>query len=444
MSATSPTAPAHVFYYEMAAPQYTLSCPKYADSELYEATTDPGFLYARPAAATIYGADTTLAATTGSPSGVTSTQATFNGTVTPGGIYEAAYYFQYGPTTAYGSQTTPVPVGPGLAAQAASTTVDGLTPGTAYHYRFVVSDTNGSTVDGLDTLMPPVVVSASPANVTAGRPVTVSWSGVSDPTSTDWVGLYQPGAPASSYVDWFYANSCTQTSSGPAPASGSCTYTMPVTAGTYELRLYAGTATDLLTTSNSITSVPPPPVNSAAPVISGASGHRSAYVGDTLSCPNGTWSNAPTAFVYEWASGSSPVLGATGQTYVVQRTDLGHSLSCGVTASNAGGAGSPAMSAKVVVVSPPPNTLLLSEKINRSRHSATFRFRATGTSTGFRCALVRKPTRKGAKTPSPHYSSCGSSKTFKHLKAGTYELYVRAVGPGGVDKTPATYKFKIT
>jgi hypothetical protein len=60
------------------------------------------------------------------------------------------------------------------------------------------------------------------------------------------------------------------------------------------------------------------------------------------------------------------------------------------------------------------------------------------------CVLVRKPTRKGAKTPSPKYSSCGSSKTFKHLKAGSYVLYVRAIGPGGVDKSPATYGFKIT
>ena len=85
-----------------------------------------------------------------------------------------------------------------------------------------------------------------------------------------------------------------------------------------------------------------------------------------------------------------------------------------------------------------PNTRLFKEQISSKNHSATFRFKATGDSTGFQCALVRKPTRKGAKTPSPKYSSCGSSKTFKDLKAGKYEFYVRAIGPGGVDKTPAT------
>ena len=91
-----------------------------------------------------------------------------------------------------------------------------------------------------------------------------------------------------------------------------------------------------------------------------------------------------------------------------------------------------------------PNTRLVFKKVSSKNHSATFRFKATGKWTGFRCALVRKPTRKGAKTPKPKYVVCGSSKTFKHLKAGSFVLYVRAIGPGGVDKSPATYKFKIT
>ena len=130
---------------------------------------------------------------------------------------------------------------------------------------------------------------------------------------------------------------------------------------------------------------------------------------------------------------------------------MGSTIRVVETASNASGAGAPATSAATGVVvalvviathKPPPNTLLTKEQI--SGHSAKFRFRATGDSTGFECALVRKPTRKGAKTPSPVYSSCGSSKTFKGLKAGSYVLYVRAVGPGGADKTPATYRFKIS
>ena len=287
----------------MAADGYTLDCSKYADSELYEADSSPGSLLARPAAATIYGADSTLNAAAEPVSGVSSSQATLNGTVTPGAIYEASYHFNYGPAPApgsaptYGSQTTPVALGPGLAPQQVSATVSGLEPGTPYDYQLVVTDTNGLTVDGPDVPVPAVVVSASPASVTAGQRVTVSWQGISNPTSDDWFGLYQPGTANGAYLDWFYADSCTQSASGSSSATGSCTYTLPSTPGTYEIRLYAAPASGLLTTSESITSLPPPPVNSAppaisvssaAPAISGESGAGVAFPGDTLACSNGT------------------------------------------------------------------------------------------------------------------------------------------------------------
>jgi hypothetical protein len=92
----------------------------------------------------------------------------------------------------------------------------------------------------------------------------------------------------------------------------------------------------------------------------------------------------------------------------------------------------------------PPNTRVASDKISSKHHSATFRFKATGDATRFQCALVRKPSRESAKTPRPKYSKCGSPMTFTHLNGGTYIFYVRAAGPGGLDNSPATRKFKIT
>jgi hypothetical protein len=142
--------PANVFWYELAAPGYTQNCGKYADSALYEANTAPGLLLARPAAQTIYGPDSELAATTGTPSSVTSTQATLTGTEVPGGIYEGSYYFKYGRTTAYGSQTPTVALGPGLSAEAVSATISGLAPGASYHYELVATDTAGTTRPGVD------------------------------------------------------------------------------------------------------------------------------------------------------------------------------------------------------------------------------------------------------------------------------------------------------
>jgi len=352
------TSPSAVFYYEMAAQNYTLSCSKYSDSELFEANASPGPLLARPAAAIIYGPDTTLAAVTGAPTAVTSTQATFTGTLVPGGIYEASYHFDYGPTSAYGSQTPEQLVGPGLAQQAASATVTGLAPNNAYHYQLVVTDTNGEVIPGGDVTMVPVTISTSATTVTTSTAITVSWSGISDPTNTDWVGLYQPGAPGGSYAGGFYADSCTQLSNGVALASGACTFTMPAAAGAYEFRLYAAPASALLNTSAAVTAVPPPPVDNGAPLISGGSSAKRAYAGQTLSCSSGVWANAPTAYTYAWLGNGSPLAGATGQSYVVLPGELGDSLACSVVASNAGGSGAAAASAAVAIAHPPPSSSL--------------------------------------------------------------------------------------
>jgi hypothetical protein len=61
------------------------------------------------------------------------------------------YYFEYGPTTAYGS-SAPVPdgeAGSGHIAVSVSAHVAGLAPGTTYHYRVVATNTTGTT-DGED------------------------------------------------------------------------------------------------------------------------------------------------------------------------------------------------------------------------------------------------------------------------------------------------------
>jgi hypothetical protein len=96
-------------------------------------------------------------------------------------------------------------------------------------------------------------VTVSPSSVAAGGTVTVSWSGVTNPTTQDWIGMYHPGDPNTSYINWFWTSSCTQTVGSTARASGSCTFTMPNVAGTYELRLFPNNSYSLLTTSNQVT-----------------------------------------------------------------------------------------------------------------------------------------------------------------------------------------------
>lgn len=84
----------------------------------------------------------------------------------------------------------------------------------------------------------------------------------------------------------------------------------------------------------------PVPVCLSAPVRSGIGGE---YVGDVISVTdNGTWTNAPTSFLYQWHNSNGVIVGATSSTYTVQIADVNSGLHCEVTAVNAGGNSLPA------------------------------------------------------------------------------------------------------
>ena len=90
----------------------------------------------------------------------------------------------------------------------------------------------------------------SATSVSVGGTVTVSWSGVASPTSTDWISVYVPGASDLEYGYWLYASSCTQ-SPGAPQASGSCTFPMS-SIGTFEFRLFTNDSFNRLATSPGI------------------------------------------------------------------------------------------------------------------------------------------------------------------------------------------------
>jgi len=85
-------------------------------------------------------------AVTGAISHIRGTSAELDGTVLPG-TQTVSYYFQYGPTAAYGSQTTPGSLPPGGTRVKVGQTVTGLLPG--FHYRLVATSLAGSS-DGRD------------------------------------------------------------------------------------------------------------------------------------------------------------------------------------------------------------------------------------------------------------------------------------------------------
>lgn len=64
------------------------------------------------------------------------------------------------------------------------------------------------------------------------------------------------------------------------------------------------------------------------PVIAGA-----PEVGQTLTCTWGNWNHEPTGYSGQWMSDGVVQVG-TGEDYVVQASDVGHTLTCIVTAAN--------------------------------------------------------------------------------------------------------------
>ena len=74
------------------------------------------------------------------------------------------------------------------------------------------------------------------------------------------------------------------------------------------------------------------PANLVSPSVSGGSGAATV-----VSCSSGTWSNIPTQYTYQWQKDGSNIGGATGGEYLVATGDVGHDISCNVTASNLGG-----------------------------------------------------------------------------------------------------------
>ena len=82
-----------------------------------------------------------------------------------------------------------------------------------------------------DSTSPAITV--TPTTIARGSSVTAAWSGIPGPTTSDWMALYVPGTPHTSYIDWFYV-SCTKTQGSSPAASGSCAFPIPasVAAGT--------------------------------------------------------------------------------------------------------------------------------------------------------------------------------------------------------------------
>ena len=156
---------------------------------------------------------------TGNATAITSTSATVNGTVNPEG-QATTYYFEYGTTTSYGSQTATADAGSGTASLAVSAQLASLTPDTTYHYRLVATNPSGTTLGSdvsFKTPKPPVPV------VATGHPRNLTQ------TSATLSGTVDPAGLATSYV-FQYGTSTGYGSQTPVASAGSGTKSVAVSA----------------------------------------------------------------------------------------------------------------------------------------------------------------------------------------------------------------------
>ncbi len=182
------------------------------------------------------------------------------------------------------------------------------------------------------------------------------------------------------------------------------------------------------------------PSGTLAPVVSG-----SPRVGSTLTCSQGSWAadlnsaflfQIPRTFDYAWQRDGADIAGASGPTIAASQAG---SYSCRVTATNQAGSSAQTSAAFAVSAQPqPPGTRITRARIRSARRRASFRFAAVGEATRFQCEL--RPHRRHARA---RFRPCASPRTYRRLKPGAYTFAVRAIGPGGLDRTPAKRTFRI-
>ncbi|TQX90251.1 MULTISPECIES: hypothetical protein [unclassified Rhizobium] len=168
------------------------------------------------------------------------------------------------------------------------------------------------------------IVNPTPANTAApaisGTPANGSTITVSDGTWTN--------SPTLAYA-W-------QRDGSAIPDATSNTYTV-VSADIGTQITAVVTATNAYGTS-SVTSravgpiTNPVPANTVAPVVSGTT-----TVGSTLTTTNGTWTNSPTGYTYQWQRDGTNISGSTNSSRVLVAADNATNLTCVVTATNANG-----------------------------------------------------------------------------------------------------------
>ncbi|MHB8658801.1 MAG: hypothetical protein ACYC91_12760 [Solirubrobacteraceae bacterium] len=230
-------------------------------------------------------------------SGLSSNQATLNGTVDPNG-QSTQLAFQWGPTSGYGHETAINPAGAGMSASPYSAVLTGLAPGSTYHFRIIAFNAGGTSV-GLDAtfttmgkapkaLPAPTAVTGS-ANSVTGSSATLTGTVNPDGQATEYYFEYGPSA------DYGYESPATSVGSGTKSVSAASTLTGLPPSLTYHYRLVAISAggTALGADATFATETPPKVATGSASNLGTASATLNGIVN-----PNGV----PTQYYFQFGT----------------------------------------------------------------------------------------------------------------------------------------------
>jgi hypothetical protein len=107
--------------------------------------------------------------TTGPATGIGPDSATLTGSVAEIGV-PTSYRFEYGLTTAYASETSATDLGAEVTELPVAATVDGLSPGTTYHFRLVATDKAGAGHGQDQTFTTPPAPPTPPSSSSGATP----------------------------------------------------------------------------------------------------------------------------------------------------------------------------------------------------------------------------------------------------------------------------------
>jgi hypothetical protein len=150
-------------------------------------------------------------------SSVAPTSARLNGSVNPNG-HVTTWYFQFGTSTSYGTNTASRNAGSGTKAVGASIAVTGLAPGATYDFRIVASSDSGTSFGANQTLVTP----APPAVQTQGAESLTA-------SSATLLGTVNPGGLSTTW-SFEYGTTVAYGTKTPAENIGSGTSPMTVSA----------------------------------------------------------------------------------------------------------------------------------------------------------------------------------------------------------------------